>query len=656
MKVTQQEFVQRIEEMSRQMAQAWDMEQRVKALKIVIQVCQSSAGILRDFIREMRLSLLPVNRLQMTKLINDSVGAAAFYPSKFVLVSDVLERFGRLVYRRLYDKCLNPYEEPGGKRTSTGLAARPVSSGRDADGGYPAPESVNEVARETARNWFLKISVIRELLPRFFVEAALVASYRFLEPTDPKTRSHDPNRAPPVSLILTALKRLVLMSRGIADPIICIHARLFLCRMIFILYEESVLTSRATHHQHLLQSLFWPHCPLLEDSVQLVAKVHESYRREQNLSNNVHMRLTMEKARMVGLDAYLHLFAPALDWLFHCIASLSGGLELRFSTDSSSSPEPFSGGGGGAALELESRNLLRLAAHISGACKSPLLLWSALSAFRPELLVLNSAALLPFIRAATAADLPQGNLNLYKLLGQSFAVCPDQVLDSLTDCALEQPAATNEPPLFRLALLNEIFFDVQRMPSLDDLIQAVDIWADPFARFALSPASLERLLDCVVVRSSAIGVRHADNFYQQVLSMLHKLLTHLPVSDASSASSIGALLMSVSFGRFVDLLQKESVKLDAYKDIFENFLQRLLQVSSDNERRPLSDPMLISLCLHYARALHDSITVTTLEDERRAIARLVCNSRTPRSSSTCTCSSGPHSRTSTPCRWRSCTS
>ena len=39
MKVTQQEFVQRIEEMSRQMAQAWHMEQRVKALKIVIQVC-----------------------------------------------------------------------------------------------------------------------------------------------------------------------------------------------------------------------------------------------------------------------------------------------------------------------------------------------------------------------------------------------------------------------------------------------------------------------------------------------------------------------------------------------------------------------------------------------------------------------------------------
>ena len=37
--VTQQEFVQRIEEMSRQMAQAWENEQRVKALKIVIQVC-----------------------------------------------------------------------------------------------------------------------------------------------------------------------------------------------------------------------------------------------------------------------------------------------------------------------------------------------------------------------------------------------------------------------------------------------------------------------------------------------------------------------------------------------------------------------------------------------------------------------------------------
>jgi len=78
-----------------------------------------------------------------------------FYPSKFVLITEILDTFGRLVYDRIHRK--STYIPPGTKVA------------------IPLPEKfthdqVNEVAKETCRNWFFKIASIRELVPRLFVE------------------------------------------------------------------------------------------------------------------------------------------------------------------------------------------------------------------------------------------------------------------------------------------------------------------------------------------------------------------------------------------------------------------------------------------------------------------------------------------------------
>uniref|UniRef100_A0A665UVT5 VPS35 endosomal protein-sorting factor-like n=1 Tax=Echeneis naucrates TaxID=173247 RepID=A0A665UVT5_ECHNA len=146
--LSQQDYANRIEELNQSLKEAWASDQKVKALKIVI---------------------------QCSKLLSDT-SVIQFYPSKFVLITDILDTFGRLVYDRIWTMYIYILS-------------------------LPQPRHLQEAQyfSETCLNWFFKIASIRELLPRFGIRETL--------------------------------PRLTAMIRGIGDPLVAAYARAYLCRV-----------------------------------------------------------------------------------------------------------------------------------------------------------------------------------------------------------------------------------------------------------------------------------------------------------------------------------------------------------------------------------------------------------------------------------------
>ncbi|XP_030374036.1 VPS35 endosomal protein sorting factor-like [Scaptodrosophila lebanonensis] len=164
MDLTQQEYIQRFEQLKQELVQSWHSDQRVKALKIAI---------------------------QCAKMLADTT-VLQFYPSQFVLITDILDAFGKLVYERLRTKAVG----------APGASALML-------------ERERESAHDTCQNWFYKIASIRELLPRVYLEMAIFKCYEFLAPDE-----YD-----------SLLQRLTYQLRGIADPLVSSYARCYLVRV-----------------------------------------------------------------------------------------------------------------------------------------------------------------------------------------------------------------------------------------------------------------------------------------------------------------------------------------------------------------------------------------------------------------------------------------
>ncbi|XP_023947599.2 VPS35 endosomal protein-sorting factor-like isoform X2 [Bicyclus anynana] len=225
MGLSQQEFVTKIHMLDDEIKKAWDTEQRVKAFKIAI---------------------------QCSKLLSD-INVMQFYPSKFVLISDVLGNFGALVYDRLKKKSFGNVD----------IKFQDIDS-------YNVPES----ARETCQNWMFKMASIRELLPRLYMEMSLLKCYTFISKSE----------------IKPAIERLTKMIRGIGNPLVAIYVRVYLCNVASSLFGKE---SECYFNDNLKE--------FLEEYQQIICP---------NMAKKFGTQL-------LTADQYLSLYIPAVDWLLY---------------------------------------------------------------------------------------------------------------------------------------------------------------------------------------------------------------------------------------------------------------------------------------------------------------------------------------------------
>uniref|UniRef100_A0A8C6T5I2 VPS35 endosomal protein-sorting factor-like n=1 Tax=Neogobius melanostomus TaxID=47308 RepID=A0A8C6T5I2_9GOBI len=458
--LSQQDYANRIEELNQSLKEAWASDQKVKALKIVI---------------------------QCAKLLSDT-SVIQFYPSKFVLITDIMDTFGRLVYDRIWTMCSEP---------------QPLPDAFSCD-------DVNDTAKETCLNWFFKIASIRELLPRLYVEASILKCNRFLN----KIGIH------------TTLPRLTDMVRGIGDPLVAAYARAYLCRVGMEVAPELKDT--------LNRNFF----DLLGTFRQLSGE-------------SVQNQLVVQRVEM---PEYLTLYSPAINWILQCIAYRA--------------PEPL---------------LTEMMERCKTMGNNALLLNSIMRAFRPEFVAARATDFIGMIKECDEAGFPKHLL--FGSLGRSLA-------------------SADPPEPERLTILNEAWKVVTKVRSPRDYINCAEIWVEFTCRHFTKREVNTVLADMI---KHMTPDRAFEDAYLQLQSVIRKILTYF--------HDFSVLFSMERFLPFLDMFQKDSVRVEVCRSIMEVFIKHQVE--------PTRDPVILNAMLHICKTMHDSVNALTLEDEKRSLSLLI---------------------------------
>ncbi|XP_046397900.1 VPS35 endosomal protein-sorting factor-like isoform X2 [Ischnura elegans] len=465
--LSQGEYMARIAQLGRELQLAWSQDQRVRALKIAI---------------------------QCSKLLVDTSGIN-FYPSKFVLITDILDGFGSLVYDRLRSKAGTSgdgFAQTGGGCHLTALT----------------PDLVPEMAKETCKNWFYKIASIRELVPRLYVEMAILKSYAFLTSSE----------------FSEALLRLTRMIRGIGDPLVAAYARCYLCRVgpqLMQVHPPAILGPDT-------------HAYLRENFYDFIGSYNQLF------SRGVKGQLESQR---VEVGTYLTLYSPSLEWILQGVAN-----------DASCR--------GGDAEEKALNNALERCKDIQN---SGLILNSIMSTFKPALISNKSLLFIQLISACDDNGFPQ------HLLMRTLGWClshdssgayleyndgmePREYHLKVLNAAWRLIGKLQVPSEYLGCALAWIHYPLRCLSAaevntlLGDVIKHVGV-----------PPAVPSSVNFTSVQPSA----SLDSLQPQLLAFLQALL--------ADATDLEALFTLDRFLPFVDLFKRDSVRLEAYKAVMEAF-------------------------------------------------------------------------------------
>ncbi|KQS39467.1 uncharacterized protein Dere_GG12848, isoform B [Drosophila erecta] len=459
MDLTQQEYIQRFEQLKQELIQSWHNDQRVKALKIAI---------------------------QCAKMLADTT-VLQFYPSQYVLITDILDVFGKLVYERLRAKA----------------SGDPAASAATL-------EREREAARDTCQNWFYKIASIRELLPRLYLELSIFKCYEFL------SSSRDEYER--------ILQRLTHQLRGIADPLVSTYARCYLVRM------GVTLTPSKTYIRENFSDLFL----IYPQIFRFVARF------------NLHPEI-------VTASSYLQLYAPAFDYMLLCLVHKS---------------------------ELHTQDILNECKQLKN---NGAILMSILSSFKSEFIATNA---LEFIELINASETP--------------GISKSQLLRSLGSC-VSTCAPLQEQ---RVTFLKAAFETINKLTDPNEYINCVETWA-VFVSQYFTIHEVNRLLGELNARM-CLGKAY-EKHYSQLQNILSRIMQNY--------RSIELLLIQPNFLPYLDLFQKESVRVEVCKNILSFYKQ--------NSEHYTCDAVVTNALMYLGKILNDSVNALSVDDERRQISQLI---------------------------------
>ncbi|KAF4319381.1 hypothetical protein BBO99_00006514 [Phytophthora kernoviae] len=237
--LSQSQYVAKVKEMEKGLVANWEQNHKVEALRIAI---------------------------KCIKLLAETNTAPQLYPCVFVLVSEVLDSFGQLVFKRIHARAS---EDESGQPLPEPLGDHFMSS------------DINIQASETCRNWFYKTACIRELLPRIYIEIALLGCYRFL----------CDGEYPQI------VARLSNMIKGVGEPMVALYARLYLA----LTSSELLGTTSPTEQTIVVSSSLFDYFYAF------------NWFRQNKLE---HWLITHK----MDHGDYLALHSPAVEWIIKCTA------------------------------------------------------------------------------------------------------------------------------------------------------------------------------------------------------------------------------------------------------------------------------------------------------------------------------------------------
>ena len=239
--MAQKDYLRHLEKLNEELKDAWNVHNdRVKSLKIMI---------------------------KCSKILGKNT-VPQFYPSMFVLVSEVLDTFGKLVHNRIREK--SSHVDP---KTQKIISKLPK---------YFSIHDVTEEAKEVCRNWHYKVASIREMLGRIYLEMSMLSCYGFLYEGEDRLKKD--------------FVRIAKEIRGIGDPLIANYARCYLARKGYELIPDE--------KDYLLI--------LFDDFVQTQQQLEDEY--------------FTKFLTKVGItkEQYLDLLAPPLEWMLEVLGKDAG--------------------------------------------------------------------------------------------------------------------------------------------------------------------------------------------------------------------------------------------------------------------------------------------------------------------------------------------